>query len=107
MELEHAAARELFERLVIHAAPVEQEAEREGRLRMLAFTNRIRELADPVTQPLDDSGLERTNGGRHPLPFRSLPFTQLCRELQQPCESIGPLEGLAPDGIQIRHFAGN
>src|SRR6185503_14919654 len=96
--------------------PVEDEAEREGRLVVLADADGIRQLRQPRRELLAHRGDEWCQrlppgadlrphcGRRRRVPG---PLLQLEVELQQPRQSVRPLERRTPGRTEVRDFGSN
>src|SRR4029077_9397670 len=83
------------------ARPVPHEPERKSGLVVLTDADRVVKLRQPVLQPRRGLCLERLQG-RRPVPrIRVVPAAQLRRQLQQPREPVGALEGCAALAAQV------
>lgn len=68
---------------------------------MFADSNRVRELGQPVLQPLQYDFLKRMQVSRDLFRFRLVPLFEFCRQLEKPREPIGTFKTGASFASQI------
>ena len=90
-----------------HASPVPDEPERKSGLVVLTDADRVVKLRQPALEPRRRFRLERLQCRRPALRVRVIPAAQLRRQLQQPREPVGALEGSAAVAAQVGDFGGD
>src|SRR5438874_1895753 len=90
-----------------HASPVPDEPERKSGLVVLTDADRVVKLRQPALEPRRRFRLERLQCRRPALRVRVIPAAQLRRQLQQPGEPVGALEGSAAVAAQVGDFGGD